>query len=59
MKTPAPQQYKIVGNYLYAPLESTEKFSTIQAAREKNRLWTKAAEATGQRWKGRVVKVKA
>jgi len=57
MNTPAPQQYKIVGNYLHAPLESTQSFTSVEAARATNRQWVKDAEAKGLRWKGRVKKV--
>ncbi len=50
-------KFKIVGNYLFAPLESTESFDSKDAAQKENQKWTKDAKAQGLRWKGRVVQV--
>jgi len=47
--------FKIVGNYLYSPVESNQTFPSKEAARAENRKWTKEAEAKGMQWKGRVV----
>lgn len=51
------RRFKIVGNYLYAPVESTASFDSAEVARAENRKWTKEAEEKGMRWKGRVVPV--
>lgn len=48
-------RFRIVGNYLYAPVESRETFASKEEAQAENRRWTKEAEAQGLRWKGRIV----
>ena len=50
--------FKVVGNYLYAPVESARTFTTKAEADAFNRQMTKDAEAQGMRWKGRSVPVK-
>ncbi len=50
--------FKVVGNYLYAPVGSARIFATKAEADAFNRQWTKDAEAQGMRWKGRSVPVK-
>jgi hypothetical protein len=52
MKT--PKKYRIMGNYLYPPLVSTETFATAEDARKKNKQWTKDANSQGLIWRGRV-----
>lgn len=50
-----PQQFRITGNYLYPPVESTEVFPSKEQARATNKLWTAQAKSQGLRWKGRIV----
>jgi hypothetical protein len=49
------RRYKVVGNYLYPPIESTEEFETLEEASAENRRITDEAEAKGLRWRGRPV----
>jgi len=58
MSDSEPKGYKVVGNYVYAPLESAKTFNTEEEAREENKRWTRSAEKKGMRWRGRVVAVK-
>jgi hypothetical protein len=50
--------FKVVGNYLYAPVESARTFATKAEADAFNRQWVKDAAAQGMRWTGRAVCVK-
>jgi hypothetical protein len=51
------RRFKIVGNYLYPPLESTQTFMTADIARSENKKWERQAIDQGLIWKGRVVEV--
>ena len=51
------RRFKIVGNYLYPPIESTDTFGSKEEAASMNQNWKEQAEAQGLRWKGRVVAV--
>ncbi len=53
-KKDTPPRYRIVGNYLNPPLESTQTFTTKAAARAENSKWTREAQAQGLIWRGRV-----
>lgn len=55
LASPSCSRFRIVGNYLYAPIESRETFATKEEAQAENRRWVKEAEAQGLRWKGRIV----
>lgn len=50
-------RFKVVGNYLYAPIESSRTFETKTEAQACNRRWTKDAAAQGMRWRGRAVAI--
>jgi hypothetical protein len=54
---PCSQRFKIIGNYLYPPIESSKSFDSKEAARDENLKWTKEAAAKGMIWRGRVVPV--
>lgn len=50
-------RFKIVGNYIYPPLVSTQTFVTADIARSENKKWVRQAIDQGLIWKGRVVRV--